>query len=518
MAIHWGGRGVGHTSRWSKAATAAADLYQVGGTRFRQSTATLTVSATYVHQVIDVEFGTEPWVTTEHAFFFPTFYNTLGGGTHETATTSKGVFKECLFLISGTWQAATIVGGPITIDPATDTVGKWIEVTTSYEVPANTLQRMRWVIEMDASATAPGSSTYYGNEKGQGYTTAGAASTAASSGTALNNTNSTKWFPCARMSKGGDRDSVVIIGDSIGFGVDMASVAGACTARNEFGFISIGLDDNSTTQRIPYLNLCIAGQSPENYADNTKVGKKLAIMEQAVTLNGGQPVCQVLMSNHIHNATTATLSPLLTVFRNMYSLWKTALGNASMHVCQIECTPSTSTSDNWATDTNQTPTAAVDYSTGIQWQFNEAVGGTDGLGDANATLRADGSIQSSIGIWRYCAGDTSTKRDKGAVQAFNTTLAADWSSGNPSLNASPAVGSVLSFGAKQEAAYVTAVSGSGPYTATVTIMSGAISPTITAGGNVRAVLAFDGVHPSAYAHKSVMHQGLIDWKTAQGYV
>lgn len=522
MGGRMGGGMRGHVAAASGRNGTAADIYSFAGTRFKQNVSVQTVPATYSYQVIESEFGTPDWETSELAFFFPTFYSlTTGATSHEIATTSTVIISGVSVFNGSSWATGSIVGGPITIDPATDTAGKWIEVTFGTAIPANQLVKLRFISQVQDGLTVAATGLLTGTERGMGFTSKAAADAYLTNGTQLSNANRAMCSPIACMAKGGDgRPSSLIIGDSIGYGVDATTSTLSATARNEIGYVQTGLDDNAATKRLPYLNMCVPGQKAQTWATSANIAKKLAILSQAVTLNGDISPCDQIISQHAHNDLgAANLSTMLGYYRDMYALFRAALGDAAMPVIQIEGLCNSTSSNNFADLAGQTPVnAANTYPSGLLWQFNEAAGGADGLGDAAATLRADGSIQDSIGAWRYGSYDTGSNRDKWKVLPFASTMAAAWSSGSPSLAAAPAIGDYLSFANGQERGLVTGVSGSGPYTATMAMFTGAISPTVASGSAVNAVMSGDGVHPGSYAHKNVLHQSIIDWKTARGHV
>ena len=190
-------------------------------------------------------------------------------------------------------------------------------------------------------------------------------------------------------------------------------------------------------------------------------------------------------------------------------------------ITQVEGIACTNSTDGFATLANQTPQSGYVYPSatpGHLWFFNADVG-TDGLPDAAAYYRAQGKIEDSIGAWRAMSADLLDDRDLQAVRPFATTLDSAYVSGSSiSTVAAPSVGMALQvpltaggFGTSRQ---VTAVTGSGPYTVT---LSGTVGGEAASANTVREAPG-DGVHPSGVVHRDVLAAEIVAWKSRRGFV
>lgn len=492
--------------------------YRAAGTRFRQATLGYAYNTAYPYQVDSQVFATGEWDISEFALFFPAFYNAPNGLMHEIATTAAMRIEGISFLIDGTWQTATIAPGDEIVDPQIDGAGKWVRLS-GVTLPANTLIEMRKAFQFTREGTIPRDPAAASGESGRG----GAASMASYLTTgSLNNTNSNAWRAAGMIAKGGDgRPSLVVVGDSIGAGADQYTSSAYHSPRAEFGYVALGLDDNTDTKRISSLNLCVPGQKPEAYANREAISKKLEMLAKAKALNGGvSPVDEIICQHGTNSINGSITTPaLLGYLRGTIGNIRSVVGE-TVPATQIEMIAYPGSTDGYATVENQFhPSPQNVYPNGVRWQANAAIGGPDGLGDASAPLRADGTIQHSIAPWRYGSADTGNGRDKLKVLPFASTLAAEYASGSTvSLVNEPAVGDYLSFGApggSYHYAIVRAVSGSGPYTCDLVWQGGrAAKP---AGTVVRATMHGGGLHPGPLAH--VMYaQAILDYKRQRGWV
>ncbi|MDG5489257.1 hypothetical protein NYR55_11590 [Sphingomonas sp. BGYR3] len=490
--------------------------YSPMGTRFRLPTGTQTINASFLFQAYAHVFATGAWATNEAAFFWSTFANLTSVADHEAKVTGALRIERISVLISGTWVDATITAGDETIDPNTDGAGKWVRCAFATPLPANTVLSMRVATEFTRTGTCPGGPAAAPNEAQRGSSTSLASTLTTVS---LNNSNAVHWRPCAMMGKGGDgRPALLALGDSIGAGADQYANAAVMSARAEFGYLGLGLDDASTSKRIPCFNFCVPGQNPENYGTPSRVALKLEILTKAMALNGGaSPVDEIVVQHGTNSVNgTVTKAQLVGHLKNVYSTFRAVLG-ATMPVTQVEMIALPASTDGYATLANQTPTAPNTYPTGVRWQVNEAIGGPDGLGSPSAELRADGSIRGSFAPWRYGSADTAADRDLLPVQSFTTTVAAAYGgSGNITLTDAPLVGHYLAVGgAAFHYGVVTSVTGTGPYVVGIIWQGGQAAKAV--GNPVRATAHGSGLHPGPF-HHAIMAQAVIDWKISRGWV
>lgn len=499
----------------------SASRYSFTGAGFRQATQVWTVNASFPYQAYDQTIGTPDWTISDGYLFFPLYYGTTAG---EVATTATVTVEGVSFLIGGSWVAATVDNNvtPV-VDPAVPATqyGKWVRIT-GVTLPANTLVRMRVAQQMSAGTVArSGLSHNTTLERGQGSASSLAATL--TNNATLSNSNSQPCRPTAMMAKGGDgRPAVFILGTSIDFGQDQSTSPVFSDARGEVGYMSMGLDDNVSSKRIPYLNWAIPGQGTAQQGVASGCARQIWAIQQAVTLNGGEAPCDMLVCGHGTNSVSLGTG-LVQALRDLYTLWRTTLNKPTLPVMQTEMLPYPSSSDGFNSLANQAgSTASAVYPTGARWTTNAAIGGPDGLGDPAATLRADGSIQSSVGLWRASAYDLTTNRDKLKVRSFSTTLAAAWTTGaSLSMTDAPTVGMYLSvFDATQgtETVLVTAVTGSGPYTVTVNHNTQPLpGGGMPSGSAVRDTWHGGGLHPGPNAHSDYKAM-IVGWKIAQGWV
>lgn len=475
--------------------------YSPAGTRFRLPITSQNSNVANPYQCWSQVFATGDWRASELALFFPAFFNQTNVQDHEIATTAAMEIEGISFLIEGEWRLATIMEGDAAIDPHAEGAGKWVRLS-GVTLPADRRIIMRVAARYVRDGTLPRDPANVMDEAARGGTTSMAPFL--TDGGTLNNANGAPWRAAAMLAKGGDgRPALVVLGDSIGCGADQYSNGAYQSPRAEFGFIGLGLDDVAGGgKRIPCMNLCVPGQNPANYAVPARVAKKLEMLEKAMALNGGAAPVDEILCQHGSMSGTVTKDVLLGYLRGTYATFRAVLGNA-MPVIQVEMIAYPTSTDGYATLERQAPRSVLDaYPDGVRWQVNAAIGGPEGLGDPEAELRADGSIQGSFAPWRHGGFDTAANRDRLRLLPFETMLAADYASGNAVVLAdAPAVGDYLAFGAPEDAYHyglVSGVSGVGPFAASIIWQGGqAAKP---AGTPVRATMQGGGLHPGPVAH------------------
>lgn len=311
----------------------SAARYSPVGTRFRLPTVTQNSNVAHPYQCWSQVFATGDWSVSETALFFPTFVNLTSVANHEADVTAAMSIEGISFLVDGVWQLATIAEGDSAIDPQTDGAGKWVRLS-GVTLPAGTLITMRVAAHFTRAGTLPRDPAIVAGEAARGGTSSMVAYL--TSGGSLNNANATHWRAAAMLAKGGDgRPALIALGDSIGCGADQYSNGAYQSARAEFGFIGLGLDDAVASKRIPYINMCVPGQSPENYGIASRVAKKLEMLAKARALNAGASPVDEILCQHGTNSVSTDPATLIGYLKNTHATFRAAMG-AAMPVTQVE--------------------------------------------------------------------------------------------------------------------------------------------------------------------------------------
>lgn len=501
----------------------SANRLSFAGTGFRENvTAGRNVSGTtvgpwdlnrtYLFCGADTYFCTGDWDLPNPEFYYNHQTYLAGGGTSFVQDSNyAATFDGFAFEWGGVWRQAT--PDSTRLDTSVDGKGKWIKMG-GVTLPANTKIRLRATYKFDdvAGQTFP-RNDYYGVTGGaaQGSTTSMAATL--TNNAAYNNSNVAALRPTKMAAKGGDgRPCVLLIGDSKGLGRDGAAAALQISPRLEAGYASLGLDSNVGAKRLPFANFCVSGQNVENFGNPALVGGMLEMIDKLVERNGGLLPYDVLLSQHGTNSIggSAILNTLIQSYRDMYGLWRTRGGNAPVPIAQLELTAyAAAGTDAFGTLTGQTfrPGGVDQYPNGIRWKLNEAIGGTDGLGDAAATLRnGTNAITWSEAPWRDGAADTGANRDKWPVAPFSSTLAAAWT-GSGAFKVVGQFPYKLAVQIQLDSggwAYgiVSSVQDNGDGTSTVACVWQGGTGAAAQGATIRGVYAGgNGLHESTYAHE-----------------
>jgi hypothetical protein len=504
----------------------SADRFSVMGTGFRWPTEGAS-HATNTYFVVEFRFATPDYAVTDPRVFCPSFFSPSSGGETLLAGGASIIVQGwSIETSSGVWTACdgAAEGGCATVTNANG--GEWLPRVAA-TLSANTGYVARLTFRVSGtSVTIPRvtqqalPTSPLGQERMNGATTTWFARLTDNVAVTNSGGNGIFYKPVMMIAKGGDgRPAIIVVGDSIGYGSADSRAISNWSSRNEFGYVARGLDNNSGSQRLGYHIMCIPGQravgtgSPWTTTSNW-AGKRNAV-QQVVDAYGELPFDEVLCQ-HISN-TVPFVGDVRAGFVDFYGLlW-------SKPITQIECLPAVTSSNGYADVGGQTPQSGYNYGgsgTDVQaWDFNADVGGVDGLGDASAYYRAGGYIIGSIAPWRYSSVDTSTQRDLWPVRPYSSTLSSAYVSGGtivttdaPSLGMALAV--LLDSGSYGTLRDVTAVTGSGPYTVTLT---GSLGGAAAAGKTVREVWG-DNIHPSGLVHRDVLQSAITDWKVARGWV
>lgn len=478
--------------------------------------------------VVDHATNMPDYPTTDHRYHIPNSYMMSQGAEYKTSTdiiihkASVKVMDEAG--ISGAWYPITS-GLPMTITPAMD--GGWLPPLTGVTVPANAKLILRYVYELPTLsgniAVFPLHSWIhpaYG-DRVQGYTGANLATalalvpTSGTTQTQLNN-GSGRWLPPSMcVAKGGDgRPAFLIIGDSNGYPGFSETIQDNFTPRGEWGYLNVGLDDNATSKRLAFTNICVVGQGYSSYQNRSWWQVAANAIKFIKDTYGEWPFDEVL-DEMVENSLTANAVAEIVPYQQ---LLKTEWGKPVIKVQSLNRIESSS--DQYATAAGQTVDATHTYPTGGQWLLNAAL-------EPGGALRTAGLVDDTFAPWKYeCANPTTNDRDVLAVKPFVTTLATAFT-GQPStfqLNHKPTAGAALVIAGCSGYAHVRTVSGtSAPYTVTSYAPNGFASPSsgtapATVGSVVREIAHGDGLHPSSAHHRDVLSAAMVDYKIARGWI
>ena len=313
------------------------------------------------------------------------------------------------------------------------------------------------------------------------------------------------------------RTSILAIGDSIGWGkngyISGDTTSSVLTPRGDWGYISIGMDDKTSSKRIPCLNTCIAGSAPASLAQDLR---RWRTMDAIKLLVGNYPFDEILCQ-HGTNAGATVVTDLVSLYTYLAGRF------TGKSISQVELLPRPSSTDMYQTLANQTCATQDAYPGGARWQANAAAGGTAGTmgGDPSATWRVAGYIISSIPMWLGGCYDTGSNRGFLKVNLWSSTLAADYPGGVQNISSvdTPAsaglgLGDNIDFNGIWDA-YTLSITGSGPYTINLG-NNGTAEPT----GTAIASMIHDrtGLHPGPNSHRYLYAPLIVSWKQYRGWV
>jgi hypothetical protein len=482
--------------------------YSFAATRYRPNTQSLNLLNTY--NICQSVFASPDYVTNNIRFCFQNWNNpTTSVGNGETAIVNTINIEALAIQVGGTAYSVT------TNLPAQLTTGAFVlldPINVPGGIPANTLIKLR----VSFNVTTTGANTIACQIKNStlGDQVQGGASTLSALVTnfasALNNTlfPSGVFAPNFAVAQGGDgRPAVLVIGDSIGFGQNEGPSLLWSLTRGVFGYIEHGLDDNTTSKRIACHNSCVPAQTPLQWTNAANWAGKLAAIQNVQTLCGDWPF-DYIISQHGTNAVSST--PFGTMMKSYWTTVSAQLGNKP--IIQVALLPCPNASTNFDALANE----ASGSFNGIgqnRWNFNDNI--------ASYMPQIAGYIEP----WKLSSYDLTTNRDKLAIQAYSSTLAAAYSgSGTISLTAAPRVGAQLlvnGFPGNTTAAWAAialAVTGSGPYTVTMQVDGGAFAALGAGSVVIESLHDAAALHPSAWAHANLYPAAIVSWKQANGWV
>lgn len=510
----------------------SATRYSFAATRFRVPTNTRQISGSNTYLVQQFVFASPDYAVSNPRFFMPTFWQGANGGSSPETANANTIQVEGLSIkVGSTWYTVPATNLPANMDPAA--VAGVLLDAIPVTIPANTIVTGRVAYNVPASGylpTTPRNAAF--GEASQGSTSSLAAKL--TDGTALGGTGShaDSYQPLYMVAQGGDgRPAMLVIGDSIGYGAndstDFNVSVNNWSARGAFGYIQRGLDDNTSTKRIAHANIAIPGSRPLDITSRTDTftRKKLDAIKAAYTATGDWPFDEIISQHGTNSVSGGTTSAALIA--GMQTYLSVIRSDSGKPVTQVELLAKAASTDGYATLANQTASAQDSYNGGVlgssnpRWSLNAAIG-TNGQPDASATLRAGGYIQDSFAPWLYGSYDTGSNRDRLSLRPFATTLAAAavQNATSFSMTAAPSVGECINIQTATGFAdgHVLAVTGSGPYTVTMVMLSQVPSGGAAAGAAVHAELhAQDGTHPGTPGHRDVYAQAVTAWKARRGW-
>lgn len=520
------------------------DVYRFAATRLRIPSVQATVNSANTYFIHEGSFASPDYTVTDPAFLLPAFYSTQNT-PNDVVLSLPYVCHGLAIKVGSTWHRASIdsaVG--VTITPSLITPGVWVTLT-GVTIPANTVCRVQSVINGyngGSNGSAPSQTTYTGDIRvaasALGTAGSGLLNMFADNGGTLTGSHSGfsgVFMPAMIVAKSPASAMVhLILGDSISEGKNDSADP---TVRGEHGFLTIGLDDNSTSKRQAFGHIGLAGTNPAQQTTLANwLGRYNALLQAKALNAGGEWPFNSIISEHGTNSLSINLAG--TTMPAYFGMLRSTFPGVRLTQTELISRPTSST-DGWQTVGNMTVTDAslngyagrstanggTNAAAGGRWDTNIAIGGANGLGAvvANSSYYQAGHIDDSFAPWRYGSYDTGSNRDKPKVRAFTSTVAATYSNtttiqlaGQP-----PNVGDTLIL--YSDATFTTAegdgtilnVTGSGPYTVT---LAGGIGNAVVGDAVATALHDRTGLHPGTYGHRSVYHQSVIDWKIARGWV
>lgn len=509
-----------------------AQEYFFAATRLHYPTTNVAAPTNKEFQTSRLVFGTPAYSVSNPRFFVPGFYTLSTGATPSefAAPNAFTIYGWGIYTTGGVFVASSTQ--QFTIDPAVDSVGTLLPALP-VTLAANSTYYIYLVVGVSAGQSFLGGyEIQTQNGEGQdGFSTA-AAALAKVNGTSMSNNGGvgfTKVFgPAYMVAQGGDNRPVfAVVGDSIAFykNEDRA----LAPARGTMGYLARGLDDAASSRRMAYGMLAVPGIKPHDWKLSSNWSRRLSSVQSPYVLN--VPFTKILSQLGTNSVSNTDYAANLRA--DMITYWQLLRSQFSgTTITQAELLPRPSTTDGFQTLGNQTfaddssKWYTGDYATvygsnpnAQRWLLNLDIGGQSGDADSASYARSNGYIDDSFAPWKNASYDTSTNRDKWSLRPFTTTLSSGYTANALSMVTvdAPTLGEVLVVDPNSTMFFtiVTAVSGTGPYTVTLTAGKNA---TYSAGTLVTSAMASDsgGLHPGTVAH-IIIDQAVIDWKNARGF-
>lgn len=521
------------------------------GTGLRLPNPVVTVSGNN-YRARDVPIGMPDYELSEFYFFIATFACPTPGAGGETDCTSVITVETVeVRAVDGSRVTCQIDDGsdPVVIDPAVSATqyGRWIKVTTPTPIPASSTPIFSFVGHV-SDGTMPG--VVGGGAEVEsifGGTVPDARSQGSSSSlvgvytgnTPYGNQNGPGFAPSAMLVETPPHIlSGVAFGDSVGFGDGQTDNKSWRTSRNAFGFLEMGMDDDTDSDRINLLNWCLPGwgflENSGTEPNRTPVttgthGNALAMpgqiwaLQKAVELNGGRPVADFGIMQHLTNSATSILANQEEGYRNACAILRSSVGgDASFPVFGVMPPQYVVSSNGFADVAGQSPqNVHHDYPDGRRWLMIDKIGGDGVENDPTAEFQVDGTLQGSINLWAVSAADLTTQRDLVSTFAFSATLTSAYNGSGPvMMDTKPDDGVSLVFddgSSNGNVGGVVSVTGTGPYAVEMAWFKNGVA--LSSGSSVTRSWFDGGQHPGGpISHKQYADEAVIPFKVAQGWV
>lgn len=463
-------------------------------------------------------------------------------------------FGVAIKAAGGAWVKSTAMSeaAPLTVDANSYANGGiTLPPILGVSIPANTAFKMQLFFRMDAGAqvlptierNAAGDKVVASVDRtstAQGSASSLSAMFATDNLSGTHNGLSGTHCPAFMLGKRSDtRDVFLLVTDSIGYNKNDAAVP---NARFEAGFMTTGLDDNSTTKRLAFGHIGVPGTNPQQLGSRASWNFRLNALESLKAAVGAQPFNKVMTNQGTNSAGNLLKGYMVSMFSYMRIVF-----NATP-IIQLELLARPTSTDGYQTVGNQSAAIYDLYASrstalggdnsapGGRWDTNIAIGGPNGNADSTAEFRNPGAwgafplISDSIAPWKYGSFDTAANRDKIKIRPSSGVISGVAYTANNLVarvdfgaSTLPVLGDTMIF-------YNSATPTTASFDSTITqltLVSGTVyDVTLVAGGAAQAIgnavacALHDrsGLHPGTYGHRSVYAQAIIDWKTARSYV
>jgi hypothetical protein len=462
-------------------------------------------------------FVTSPFSGSDLRFCFDnSWVASDSSASPERAGSNPLTIDFATVFISGTPYPVSFGGaGSITLQP-NDFI--WATVPTLLSIPADTFGFIRVSCSVATSAFRPAgyrpqTSQILGEAVEYTATPQAAKATAGTVSGVGSGVNVRCYGPCMAVMKGWDgRPVPIVVGDSIGQGA--ADVIISTDARGIVGYIPRGLDDGSSSTRMPFCMLAAAGTAPSQ-TTGLVAGNFKHRYDVIAALPNWPGTC--VLSQHGVNEMGLLAGPtdeagFETVMMNWWRFLKSTFPGYKL--IQTTLTPRVQTaanSSNWTDQANQQPSAIDTNPTGARWTGNAFIRTKPAPLDALVDVTHSFQDATNVDHWQTSALSWTLNT---SVAINGTTISVAGASRPPEGDMfvlEPGVTNVEAF-AMSAAGW----SGTGPWNATLG-PGGKYGKAHTAGITIKLSLTADGTHPAHMLHAQAS-QDIITAKQAGVFV
>lgn len=472
---------------------------------YRLNTATPETIAAQTHHVSSITFDRPAWTPNNLKFAWQNAYTNNTGGTPAELLPPTAITMRAAIFNGDTFVANVLFNGQQEITLAAGDIA-WCDAIPFNTLPASGQLYMRTYSALPSGGQRPGRRQNTDNATGNGQTFVYATATQATalallaSGTVANNSgypNSYAFGPVCQVADNWDgRPVVLIVGDSIAAGNDNS--IGASWLSNAVRSAVGGV--------MSYYNMAIHGTKPSNQTGDSAYGKKAAIIDTLITMNGGEyPMTAILSEMGVNDASGTNVASLQTKVQDWLNYLKTKWPTAKL--IQTTYTPRvTSDAATLQTDAAVMTANVFTPANADRWGVADWIKTKPAPLDGFIDVRAAWTGSNTGIIW--------------AIPPWSTTLAQPAAIGATSIvvNDAPPAGvvPVLSPGSSSTVESTTipigAVTGTGPYTVA---LGKALTKAHAAGAAVKASPAIDGLHPEE-GYTSVQAQAVVEQAKVAG--